>query len=157
MLFIIKQHIITCENWTGRRTLQGIGSSDVLLLFAVFYGLAFSWQCSSVFGSRSKTFLTLHLRTEKKNRSFIIILAKAFELYNTHHAASMVWYRIKIFVIAQRINSFSSFILKYSGPGNTLHVIKRWLDISKIKISPRQSSRHLLFSSACWSCLWSLR
>lgn len=28
--FIMKQYIITCVNWTSRRTLRGIGSSDVL-------------------------------------------------------------------------------------------------------------------------------
>lgn len=85
VIALLQSDIITCENWTGRRTLRGIGSADVLLLFAAFYGLAFSWQCSSVFDSRSKTFLTLHLRTEKKDRPFIIIQAKSFKFYEKRH------------------------------------------------------------------------
>lgn len=55
--------LITSWSWTGRRTWRESGSSDVLSPSAAFYGRASSWQCSSVSGSRSETFLAPHPRT----------------------------------------------------------------------------------------------
>ena len=65
---VYKLKFITCVNSIDRKTLRGFDSSDALSLFAAFYGRVFSWQCSSVFDFRSKTFLAPHLRTENRDK-----------------------------------------------------------------------------------------
>lgn len=64
----VKLKFVTCVNSIGRKTLRGFDSSDALSLFVAFYGQAFSWQCSSAFDFRSKTFLAPHLRTENRDK-----------------------------------------------------------------------------------------
>jgi hypothetical protein len=68
---LVTSRLITSWSLTGRRTWQESGSSDVLSPFAAFYGRASSWQCSSVSGSRSETFLARHPRTKIRRGRFI--------------------------------------------------------------------------------------